>query len=191
MRANNIFTITFFLVFCFLYSCAKPLTAEEYAAYVSNPENGLRKDQTLGDFELSVMYEPTNYLLAKRNDSEVTKEEYEQFEHFQFRIKLSGGGDILMYKETQLQNEVTRINHFGFNAQRDFQIITSADTNQCKMVHFSRNYNLSPTIDLSLVFDPIPKDNDWQLVYNDKQFNLGKIKFLFKADDLNDLPELK
>lgn len=173
-----------------LVSCQKELTLEEYSAYISNPDNGLRINQTVSGFELSAMYEPANYFSARQN-SDLTVEEASAYEHIQFRIKLLQGGNILLYKETQHQNEVTRINHFGFMAQDDFVIYTGSDTNRCKMVHFSRNYNLSPTVDLSLAFDAIPKTNDWQLVYNDKQFNLGRVKFLFKSEDLTDIPALK
>lgn len=173
-----------------LMSCQKDLTLEEYSAYISNPENGLRINQNLGDFELSAMFEPSVYFTKKQN-GDLTLDEVSQFEHFQFRIKLNSGGNILMYKETQLQNEVTRINHFGFMGHQDFHILTAQDTFDCKLAHFSRNYNLSPTIDLSLAFDAIPKNDDWQLIYNDQQFNLGRIKFLFKSNDLENIPELK
>lgn len=175
-------------------SCKKQLSSEEYATYVSDPANGLRKDQTVGDFELSVMYEPVDYLLGKSKDTRPAEEqqkEFAAFEHFQFRIKLSEGGNILMYKETIQKNEVTRINHFSFEAKRDFMIVAGTDTNYCKLAHFSRNYNLSPTVDLSLAFDKIDSESDWQLIYDDKQFDIGKVKFLFKNDDLRNLPELK
>ena len=92
----------------FIFSCTKELDGNEYKAFVSNPENGLRKNQTIGDFELSAMYEPANYLLAQGN-GDISKEEYEQYEHFQFRIKLNPGGNILLYKEkaTRRHNPIT------------------------------------------------------------------------------------
>jgi len=180
----------FVVIGSLIISCKKELNQKEYAAYVSNPENGLRLDQNIGDFDLSVMYEPAEYFVSKSN-SQLKLEEVSQFEHFQFRIKLNEGGNILLYRETQQQNEVTRIYHFGFMAEKDFKIVDGVDTVDCKLAHYSRNYNLSPTIDLSLAFDAIPKKNNWQFIYSDKQFNLGTVKFLFKSDDLIDLPSLK
>lgn len=171
-------------------SCEKQLTNEEYAVYVTDPENGLRINETVNDFDLSVMYEPSEYFAAK-SEAQFTVEEVATFEHFQFRIKLIEGGNILLYKENQNINEVTRINHFGFTVKEDFFIVAGQDTLNCKLAHYSRNYNLSPTIDLSLTFDAIPKTNDWQFVYDDQQFNLGRVKFLFKSEDLSDLPALK
>ena len=174
-------------------SCQNQLTADEYLQYVSDPENGLRKDQNVQGFELSIMYEPTEYLMAKKQDNsglEKRVAELNEFEHFQFRIKLKSGKNILMYNETQETNEVTRINHFGFQAKNDFMIISAEDTNYCVLSHYSRNYNLTPTIDLTLAFNKIDKNTDWQLVYSDKQFNLGRIKFLFKKEDITDLPIL-
>lgn len=191
---NNLLKILLGVLVLVSASCQKELTPEEYSKYISDPENGLRKNQTVGNFELSVMYEPVDYLLGKSKDNrplDQQREEFENFEHFQFRIKLTEGGNILMYKETVQKNEVTRIHHFSFEAKRDFTIVSGVDTNYCKFAHFSRNFNLSPTIDLTLAFDKIEVENDWQLIYEDKQFDLGKIKFLFKEDDLRNLPALK
>ena len=175
------------------FSCEKELNAEEYAQFVSDPESGLRKDVQINGFELSVMYEPADYLIGKQNismdDSLVSN--IRMYEHFQFRIRLIKGGDILLYNETVEQNEVTRINHFGFDAKNDFMLVSGIDTNYCKLAHFSRNYNLSPTVDLTLAFDKIEIKEDWQLIYEDNQFNLGRSKFLFDKNDLTDLPSLK
>jgi hypothetical protein len=182
------------LSFFLTSSCTKELTPKEYGEYVSNPENGLRKDQTIKDFDLSVMYEPVEYILGQDTDEkdlDSRREDLSKYEHFQFRLKLNAGGDILLYNETNEKNEVTRINHFGFEAHNDFMIISKGDTSYCKIAHYSRNYNLSPTVDLSLAFDEIEKDSDWQFIYTDQQFDLGRTKFLFKQEDLADLPVLK
>lgn len=191
---NNNFKILLVILILISASCQKELTPDEYSKYISDPENGLRKNQTVGDFELSVMYEPVDYLLGKSNDTrplDEQRKELSSYEHFQFRIKLREGGNILMYKETIQKNEVTRINHFSFEAKQDFVIVSGADTNYCKLAHFSRNYNLTPTVDITLAFDKIEVENDWQLIYQDQQFDLGKVKFLFKEDDLRNLPALK
>ncbi|MBD3638025.1 MAG: hypothetical protein HUJ25_11790 [Crocinitomicaceae bacterium] len=181
------------LIGMLLLSCTKQLNEKEYAQYVSNPENGLRKDQVVGDFELSAMYEPVEYILSleQPGDIETRRNELNEYEHFQFRIKLNTGGNILMHNETSEHNEVTRINHFSFMCHQDFMIISDADTSKCVGAIYSRNYNLTPTIDLSLAFNQLEKDENWQLIYTDQQFNLGRTKFLFKKEYLSDLPEFK
>ncbi len=188
MEINRVY-ILIFLVFIALTSCQKELTAEEYLAYVNNPENGLKKEKEIGDFKIGVKYEPTQFLLSKQEN--VEEDELSNYEHFQFRMKLKRGGDILLYKESNDMNEVTRINHFGFEAKNDFFIVSNSDTTNCIISHFSRNYNLNPTIDLTLAFNAIDKKNDWQFVYNDHQFNIGTVKFVFKKEDLSNLPILK
>ena len=193
MLVNRSMLIGILLLGLFGFSCKKELNKEEYSAYVSDPENGLRKDQTVGGFELSAMYEPADLIIAKRDikDAKEWKSEYETFEHFQFRIKLKEGGNILMYHETAQKNEVSRINHFSFEAKEDFMILSGQDTSKCKLAIYSRNYNLQPTIDLTLTFDKIEKKSDWQLIYSDQQFDIGKVKFLFRQEDLNNIPDLK
>ena len=175
-----------------LGSCQKELSPEEYVSWVNNPENGLRISQTLGDFEVEVKYEPAEYneAMTHLKDLNQSNPEYSEYEHFQFRIKSLIGGDILRYKENQTNNEVTRINHFSFNSKSDFKVIVGADTNDCKLSVYSRNYNLSPTIDLSMSFNKMEKSQDWQFIYSDKEFNLGTLKFMFRKEDLNSIPLL-
>lgn len=178
-------------------ACRKSLSKEDYAAFVTNPENGLRKTENLGDIELSVLYEPADYLLSREfetggtDQAESRKIELDQYEHFQFRLKLSRGGNILKYREDSWHNENSRINHFSFDAQRDFQLVDGSDTLPCKIALYSRNYNLTPTIDLSLTFERSSRENDLRLVYTDSEFGIGKTKFLFKQEDIENAPELK
>ena len=71
------------------------------------------------------------------------------------------------------------------------KIVNGKDTLACQLAHYSRNYNLTPTVDLSLAFDPVDKTKDFTLVYSDTQFNIGKVKFKFREDDFRELPALK
>ncbi len=182
-------------VVLFLTGCSQALDHKAYMAYVSNPENGLVKTRTVGDFEVSVRYEPADFIIAGEQEKGSVDSEFKssahEFEHFQFRIKLKQGGNILNYKSTSMINQNSRINHFSFNARQDFKIISGGKAYPCKLTYYSRNYNLTPTVDISLVFDRIPLADDWQLVYTDQQFDLGRIKFLLKQNHLADLPTLK
>lgn len=191
MQGNSI--ILFLGIALLLLSCKKELESEEYAKYVTNPENGLRKDRTVKKFKISAMYEPADYILSQSNDENDQEwgNELIKFEHFQFKIELLEGGNILNYQETPLSNEASRISYFSFLVKDNFKIVAENDTISCKIAHYSRNYNLSPTIDLSLTFEKLDKTVDWQLIYNDTQYNLGIVKFLFKQDDLLDVPALK
>ncbi len=179
---------------CFFSACTKNLSPDEYKAYVINPAHGLIKQADIGDFNLSLLYEPADYIIATEdgvNDIVSRREALNDYEHFQFRIKLKSGTDILNHLTTSSQNAASRINHFSYHVHQDFILVSGQDTNRCKMVHYSRNYNLTPTVDLSLVFDKKENQKDWQLIYTDQAFNLGKVKFLLKQNDLADLPTLK
>ncbi|MBI3136215.1 MAG: hypothetical protein HYZ14_16190 [Bacteroidetes bacterium] len=192
MRVNN-YWIGFFSI-TLLVSCTKQLSPEDYGRFVSDPENGLRKDQAVGDMEISVMYEPVEYMLSKESgfaENTTRKEELANYEHFQFRLKLTGGGNILQYNQTELNNETSRVYHYSFDSRRDFVLIAGTDTVPCKLAHYSRNYNLSPTLDLSLAFEKVSHEVDWQFIFTDDQFGLGRVKFLFKQADIEEFPELK
>ena len=174
-------------------SCTKYLDSEEYSAFVSDPENGLRKDESVSDFKVSVMYEPTEYIISQESPSDIEsrRDELNDFEHFQFRIELLKGGNILTYKESASLNQNTRINHFSFYAKEDFKLVVDEDTSNCSLAIYSRNYNLTPTVDLTLSFKEQNKESDWQLIYDDSQFGLGRMKFLFDEHDLKGLPVYK
>lgn len=180
-----------------LSSCEKSLEQKDYAAYVTNPENGLKKTQVIGDFEISALYEPVDFILSKefsledKQGIEQRRTELASFEHFQFRIKLLEGGNILNHDETMSCNESSRVNHFSFEATGDFMLIAGGDTLPCKLAHYSRNYNLTPTIDLTLSFPKANETNDLKLIYTDSQFSIGKVKFLFERERIEDTPALK
>ena len=179
-------------------SCQNELEAQEYLTWMSDPENGLRKDASVGDFELSLMYQPTNYLIAKEisvnnnfDGYENKKETLGEVNNFQFRIKLKNGDHILRYHQNNSINENTRINYFSFLVKDDFKLESKTDTINCKLAHFSRNYNISPTVDLTLMFGELNKSSDWRIIYKDTQFGLGTVKFTIKEEDINNIPSLK
>ena len=186
------------LISLVFFSCSSVLEREDYVNFILNPDNGLIKKQTVENIEISVMYEPTDFIIQREFDllddetliSE-RKKELEDYLHFQFRLKLEKGGNILAFNQDEKYNESTRVSHFSFNSKNDFKIVSEMDTVACQIAHYSRNYNLSPTIDLSIVFDRLPTDQDWQFIYKDAQYGIGTTKFLFSKSDLQTIPTLK
>jgi len=196
IMVNRIKYISFSIVlFLTLISCQNQLNAKDYILWFSNPENGLRKDQFVKKFELSLMYQSSEFTKAKQitinNYQSNLKSNLNKTEIFQFRIKLLKGSNILRLNQNEILNESTRINHYSFKAKNDFLIITKNDTLRCQLCHFSRNYNLTPTIDLTLVFDELDKESDWKIIYKDSQFGIGTVKFLIKNKDIKSIPVLK
>ena len=61
----------------------------------------------------------------------------------------------------------------------------------CKLSHYSRNYNLTPTVDVTLMFGELDKNSDWRIIYKDTQFGLGTVKFIIRKEDINNIPLLK
>jgi hypothetical protein len=80
------------------------------------------------------------------------------------------------YKET--------IEYLSFTIEKDFYAVTSnSDTIACSGVLFERNYKVSPKQKILLFFSNIPPDEKIQLVYNDRLFGKGLLKFKFTENN--------
>ena len=64
---------------------------------------------------------------------------------------------------------------------KDFVVVTSKkDTIACSGVTFERNYKIAPYQKIMLFFPNIAPNEKIQLIYNDKLFRKGILKFKFK-----------
>lgn len=177
-------------------SCKKTLTPAEYDQFIHDPDNGLRKTEIIGDYEVSALYETSEYIHSRESNISSRsptdrQSDLDKYEHFQFRIKHIPGGNILESNQDEFNNMNSRIQHYSFEAQNDFFLVNGNDTLPCKLSHYSRNYNLTPTVDLSLTFDKTDPQHDLKLIYADNQFNLGKIKFVFHREDIENAPNVE
>lgn len=193
MQVNK---VIFILVLASFFSCERSLSPEEYVAWAKSNSGNLIQKTSLKNIQLALKYEPSDLLIAEEilMDKSVNrgsvKLAYDEFEHFQFQISKLNGGNVLEIDESQQLNRYTRVNYFTFLAKKDFVIIQNEDTLNCLSAHLSQTYNLSPNIDISLAFNRLKEDQDFQFIYNDTQFKLGKIKFQFGKELFADIPKL-
>ncbi|MEM9337185.1 MAG: hypothetical protein AAGA66_00530 [Bacteroidota bacterium] len=87
--------------------------------------------------------------------------------------------DLLKANYTRMDYE-EGVKYLAFTIQEDFYAVTSAgDTVNCSGVIFERNYQLAPFKRLLLHFGGIPEGERIQLVYQDRLFGNGILKFQF------------
>ena len=73
------------------------------------------------------------------------------------------------------------IKYLSFEIDKDFYVVTSKkDTIKCSGVNYERNFKVAPYQKIMLFFSGIDPKEEIQLVYNDKLFKKGIIKFQFK-----------
>lgn len=99
---------------------------------------------------------------------------------FEFTFEQEDEEDLLQDKFTTLSYE-DGVKYMSFTMNDDFYVVTSKnDTIQCSGVNFERNFKIAPYHKIMLFFSGIPENDQIQLIYNDKLFKKGTIKFQFK-----------
>lgn len=158
----------------------------------------LNKSKTIDDFEFIAIYQP-HLLLAlsdkvpsdsyKNAELSNTVKQYAGLHYIQFSIENKDfHSELLRFNIRSAQDYSDRIMYYAFNSNKDTYVIeNNKDTIPCSFVHFERTFDVSPKLNLTLVFDkrettPVEKLN---LVFEDVIFNKGKLIFEFDYKDIS------
>lgn len=99
---------------------------------------------------------------------------------YEFTFQQEEEKDLLDKKFTNLPFDET-IKYLSFNMQNDFFIVTKKnDTIKCNGVNFERNFKVASFQKVLVYFSGIDPEEKVQLIYNDKLFQKGVLKFTFK-----------
>lgn len=84
-----------------------------------------------------------------------------------------------LIRQTSLNHDET-VKYLSFGIQNDFYVVTQkSDTIKCSGVLYERTFKVAPSERLLLFFTGINPGDKIQLVYNDRLFGKGTIKFRF------------
>ena len=177
------------------------LPVSEFMAWVAAEENDLAKTKELSEIQYKMCYLPQQtmaYMELKGEDytEEQFKEacgHYSEMSYFNFRIQLTGGtGELLKYKLSSAGEYNERINYMAFKMQDDIFLVQGKDTLHPGLFHFERIYEVAPYATVMLAFDDkkFNKENEFTIVYEDRLFHKGYIKYNYKPKQLIDLPNL-
>ena len=73
----------------------------------------------------------------------------------------------------------------------DLTLVNDLDSSKCVLSHHERTYGDTPYETLLIAFkNNLTEKKDLQLVFRDRVFGFGTVKFLFKSEDLLEIPEL-
>lgn len=98
----------------------------------------------------------------------------------EFTFEQNDEKDLLDKEFTSISYE-NGIKYLSFEIDKDFYVVTSKkDTIKCSGVNYERNFKVAPYQKIMLFFSGIDPKEEIQLVYNDKLFKKGIIKFQFK-----------
>jgi len=181
---------------------APTLDAADYVSWMKDPENGFKREKKMDELTFSVQYKTPEYItcmelhgrpcadsVLKKNISELNDMQY-----YDLKIVLEdGSSELLKYKNTSPQQYNDRVNYFAFGMQNDLALVDGNDTLRCELYHFERAYDITPSATLLLGFSKKNSSgrNDKTLIFYDRTFNKGMLKFKFAATAFNNKPKLK
>ncbi|MCW3084172.1 MAG: hypothetical protein JWP12_1538 [Bacteroidetes bacterium] len=178
------------------------LDAAAYVRWMQDPENGLKKEKKIDELTFSVQYKTPEYVTCMElrgrpcTDSVLRKNigELKDMQYYDLKILLNdGSSELLKYKNTSPQQYNDRVNYFAFGMQNDLALVDGNDTLRCDLYHYERAYDVTPSATMLLGF--IKKSNndknDKTLIFYDRTFNKGMLKFKFAATGLYNKPKLK
>jgi hypothetical protein len=185
-------------------SSPESLQSIEYVSWIENPENGLKQEKVIGDLSFTLQYKPLEFIALKAlgpsaanaKGVQEARKEYEGMQYYTLTINnKSGINDLLKYEVSDMQEYQQRVSYFSFDMQRDLLLVEGEDSLKCRLFHYERVYGLAPYATFLLGFDlPAKKSGevcDKVLVYRERVFETGMLKFRIKAENLNNVPELK
>lgn len=142
--------------------------------------------QKIDDIGFTAIEVPILYYLLKNEEQEnlfKTDSLYEQNKKervIEFVFEQEEEKDLLDETFTGISYE-DGLKYLSFSIDKDFYVVTSKkDTIHCSGVSYERNYKIAPYQKVMLFFSGIDPNDKIQLVYNDRLFKKGMVKFKFK-----------
>lgn len=145
-----------------------------------------KNSQQLEDINFTAIEVPIQYYLLKDQgnsnlfniDSLYNQNKFERI--IEFTFEQENEKDLLEETFTKLSYE-DGVKYMSFMMENDFYVVTSKnDTIKCLGVNYERNFKVAPFQKIMLFFSGINPNDKIQLVYNDKLFGKGIIKFKFE-----------
>lgn len=200
MKVHNLLMLLFAIG---LLSCEQTVQPIDLVRFVNHPENGLAKTKTIGALKVELKYKPLDFLIANELRTNQIEEEryqnhYQELEGLQYyNLKLSlpqlPNQNITTYQVKNDEGLQERLYYLSFKMKEDIRLVQGTDTLAPVLYHFERSYDLAPHRTFVLAFDETnpEKTVDKTFVLDAPIFGTGPIKIKIRAEDLNDIPNIK
>lgn len=200
---TNMLKIFYLLVVMLLMSCkhAEINDPAKYLNYLADPENGLVREKTIGSIKFKVKYLPPAYLaynvlkdntLASREIKDSLINSYKGSLTFLLNIGPAKGEnfDITRLGVSSYQDFAERIETMAFEAQEWMQITVNGVKHKPTIARLENINAPENSRNFVVVFEALKAEekDDLCFIYNDELFNTGTNKFIFKTDDIQNLP---
>jgi len=193
-----LYLIALAALFCVAGCTTDPLTPEEYAAYIADQDNGLRKSVTVGGNTIAISYRPTDLLVKQALTGKATPEAIaarrkQYTPYLYFVLSLSAGNREALHA-TAGDSYSGLLQTLSFRMNDFITLTTSAgDTIPVGDFMLNRTYGMSASTDVLVVFSgEKAKGNEW-VQFNVNEFGLGtgNQRFRFDMKDLEESPSVR
>ncbi|WP_330444450.1 hypothetical protein [Flavobacterium sp. C4GT6] len=184
--------ISFLLMLFLLVSCKKQITADscdesdlayKYFSLEKSGWKSKKNTQQVDDIYFTATEVPLAYYILKEKgadnltsvDSIENVNSKERILEFEF---LQDEEQDLLKEEFTGRTYEDGVKYMSFSIENDFYVVTSKqDTIKCAGTLFERSFKLTPYKRVLLFFSGIEPDDEIQLIYNDRLYNKGTMKF--------------
>ena len=194
-------TITWVLMIVVVSSCKNELSPSAYVSWVRNSANGLKVERKIDPYTIAVQYKPQDYMALQEIrgtgmtavEYDTIEKSYEGAEYYDLGISVTGSNkDFMMYNIKSPNEYFTKEQYMTFQLQKHLTLVAGRDTLPCKIFHFERNYNSSPTSHFSIGFDePKEKDANRLIIYDDEILGLNQVILEIQGKNIAKVPRLK
>jgi hypothetical protein len=184
-------------------ACKKEkLAMDAYRAFVLSKDYSCQTTQSLVAADYSIKWLPPFYSYLASNEAlnakacqhinKLNQNQRPEVLEFLFEIKIKNQKQSLS-NLNNLEKNTVAVDYLSAQISRDLQMITeSNDTLPCLSSQLERHYSIDDKTTLLLHFS---SKKDWgkslTILFNDRLFNQGIIKFNFLSKDYSQLPKLE
>ncbi len=178
----------------------------DYLNKIDQSKGTYVQSKVFGDLNIQMVYHPPAYQAAaqyvksgERSEQSPNDliETFSQTSNYRLRFENIQGGGLLPEMAKSTDNYQDLVQYFSFAIQEDLFLCTPTDTLKSTFVHFERNYNLAPFINIEVGFDTkklnraLYNNEEWAVLFNAERFALGPLYFRYKTKEVSERPQLK
>jgi hypothetical protein len=195
--------ITILLLFIVFYSCSSKTfdKKQDLWTYLKNPDNGYLQQKNINGYDFSLLYKPTDLLVAQELGENTSKERITALrEKYQkqlyFTLSMSRNGKELLSTTPKNRQEFgAMVNQLAFGMGEKVHLFTqNKDTLELLDYNYPRMYGMSQSTTMLFVY---PRDEK-QLREETLNFTIqdlgtytGEVKFKIETYKIRNEPRLK
>jgi len=173
----------------------------DYLQSANSDNSPLVKSHVFDDVKIEVNYRPAAYMATsqlvksqiKDGDYEEIKSEFASTSNYNLKIENLGGGAIMKGIANDAMQYQDLVQYLSFGIQQDLYIGNEQDTFPCSFVHFERNYDVAPFLNVQFGFnlDNFDKGEEWFVMFDADRFRLGPLYYRFENNEKFENPSLE